>query len=318
VLLVIVRWLLLILVITFGAYQIAHQWQQFSHALRSVSVVALVASFLLLLAGQTAGTLSWQQLLEDLGEPIGRRRAAQVFLVGQLGKYVPGSIWAYLLQMELGRRYRIARARVFTASLFAVGIAVVVSLLLGLLALPVLVAGHRDLLWLYLLLPIGLGCLHPRVMSTLASLVFKLMRKDALQDQLRMTVVIRAALWSAVSYCCFGLHLYLLVNALAHPGFHGLGICVGAMAVGLTAGLFAFVLPSGVGVREAVLIACLVTLVTAPQAGAVALLSRVLFIISDLTMAGLAAAFSSGAARERSAQPDSAQSDSAQTPVTPC
>jgi hypothetical protein len=44
----------------------------------------------------------WQVMVDDLGKPIGHRRGAQICLVGQLGKYMPGSAWAYVLQMELG------------------------------------------------------------------------------------------------------------------------------------------------------------------------------------------------------------------------
>jgi hypothetical protein len=43
----------------------------------------------------------WQVMVDDLGKPIGHRRGAQICLVGQLGKYMPGSAWAYVLQMEL-------------------------------------------------------------------------------------------------------------------------------------------------------------------------------------------------------------------------
>lgn len=287
------RWVLLVLVIAFATYQVVHQWNSFSVALRSVNVLSLVVSFLFVLAGQAAGTLSWQTLLEDLGPPVGIRRASQVFLVGQLGKYVPGSVWAYLLQMELGRRYGIGRTRVFTAGMLAVGIAVVTSLGLGLAALPVLISGHRDVLWLYLLLPVGLACLHPRILSFLAALVFKAVRRNPLEHQLRKRVVARSALWSVLSYVCFGIHLWLLVNALVDPGFRALTICIGAMAVALTTGLFAFLLPSGIGVREVVLVAAMANFLSTPSATAMALLSRVLFIFADLTMAGGAAALAS-------------------------
>lgn len=62
-------------------------------------------------------TYGWQVIVDELGAPVGGFRCGQIYLVGQLGKYLPGSVWAYLLQMELGRRAGVPRARVFTASL---------------------------------------------------------------------------------------------------------------------------------------------------------------------------------------------------------
>ena len=56
---------------------------------------AMIASILVSMYG-------WQVMVDDLGKPIGYRRGAQSCLVGQLGKYMPGSAWAYVLQMELG------------------------------------------------------------------------------------------------------------------------------------------------------------------------------------------------------------------------
>lgn len=35
-----------------------------------------------------------QIVLDDLGPPVGFRRGCQISLVGSLGKYLPGSVWA--------------------------------------------------------------------------------------------------------------------------------------------------------------------------------------------------------------------------------
>ena len=59
--------------------------------------------------------------------------------------------------------------------------------------------------------------------------------------------------------------------------------------MGFTASLFAFILPSGVGVREAVLIGLLGLVITGGQASAIALVSRGMFTAGDLLIAGLAA-----------------------------
>lgn len=282
----ILRWVLLVVVIGFAVYQVSRQWTEFTDAIKEIHPLSLALSLLLVILGQIAGTLSWQTLIDDMGPKIGVARGAQVFLVGQLGKYVPGSIWAYVLQMELGKRYGLARARVFAASLISAGIAVVAAMLLGTLALPVLFDNHRELLWLYLLLPIGLACLHPAVITRIAQLVFKLLRKEPLDHDLRKRIVGRSLGWSVLSYACFGAHLWLLLNSVSNSSAGDLLMCVGVLAVAMTAGLFAFILPSGVGVREAVIVAGLATVIPNPQALALALVSRVLFVITDLLVAG--------------------------------
>jgi hypothetical protein len=287
----ILRYLLLAAVVCFAVYYLASQWAGVSAALATISPLSLLISFGLVLAGLCAGTMSWVSVLNGLGERVPVPRAAQVVLVGQLGKYVPGSVWAYVMQMELGRQYGVSRARILVTALYAAGIGVVSSLVLGALALPVVLNGHYELLWLFVLLPIGLVCLHPAVMTWLASLVLKLFRWPPLDHRVTFSVVGRSVLWSMLSYVCYGLHLWLLVNSLVDPDLGTLVLLTGAISLGFTVGLLAFVFPSGVGVREAILIGAMTLLLTVSQATAISLVSRLLFTIADLVAAGVAVIF---------------------------
>ncbi|MCD9199585.1 lysylphosphatidylglycerol synthase domain-containing protein [Aeromicrobium wangtongii] len=285
-LVVLVRYLLVLGVVAFAVLYLASQWDEVSDAISTISWLSVVVSFLALMLGMAAGTMSWISLLNGLGPRVTVPRAAQVMLVGQLGKYVPGSVWSYLLQMELGRQYGISRPRVLISSLYVAGIGVVSSLLLGGLALPTVLRGHRELLWLFPLLPIGLVCLHPRVMTAIADLVLKIFRRPPLDHIVSAGAVVRALSWSIASYIFYGVHLWLLVNSLVDPSIRSLVLLTGAMSLGFSAGLFAFILPSGVGVREAVLIGAMTVLVTVPQATALSVVSRVMFTVADLVAAG--------------------------------
>ncbi|MFC5676984.1 lysylphosphatidylglycerol synthase domain-containing protein [Aeromicrobium endophyticum] len=285
-LILLVRYLLVLAVVAFAVYYLQSQWDEVSEAISTISALSIVVSFLVLLLGLAAGTMSWVSLLNGLGPRVTVPRAAQVMLVGQLGKYVPGSVWSYLLQMELGRQYGISRPRVLISSLYVAGIGVVSSLVLGGLALPTVLRGHRELLWLFPLLPIGLICLHPRVMTAVADVVLRIFRRPPLDHVVSSRAVAQSLLWSVASYLLYGFHLWLLVNSLIDPSLKSLILLTGAMSLGFSAGLFAFIFPSGVGVREAVLIGAMTVLVTVPQATALSVVSRVMFTVADLVAAG--------------------------------
>ncbi|GCE77692.1 lysylphosphatidylglycerol synthase domain-containing protein [Cellulomonas biazotea] len=315
--LVVLRWGLVVLVVAAASWQVVRQWGDVSEVLAQVNVLSAVLSFLAVVLGLGAGAKSWQTLLDDMGPPVGAARGSQICLVGQLGKYIPGSVWAYLVQMELGRRYGVARARVFAASLFAAGVGVVASLVLGIAAVPVMLqGGHQELLWLFLLLPLGLVCLHPKVMTWLASLVFRVLRRPPLDHTLRVSVVARSFGWALLSYGLFGVHLWLLANSLVDPGLGAILLCAGTMAIGFTAGLFAVFLPSGVGVREAVIVGTLTTTMAAGQATGMALASRMIFTVGDLLVAGLAALVAVVVVRRRAGQDDPADEPVAPDVVT--
>ena len=295
-----VRWLLILAVVVFAVSFLSRQWGDVSAAIATIAPASLLLSAAFVLLGIAAGTASWVTLLQGIGPKVPVGPAAQVMLVGSLGKYVPGSLWAYLLQMELGRQHGIPRARVLVASLYAAGIGVVASLLLGALALPTVFQGHEELLWLFALLPVGLACLHPAVMRTLASTVLRVGGRELPEHRITWRTILSALGWVLLSYVCYGVHLWLLANSLVDPNLQMLVLLTGAISLGFTIGLFAFLLPSGVGVREAVLIGAMSSVLTSAEASGLSLVSRGIFTFVDVLAAGVAA-IAAVAARSRDA-----------------
>ena len=55
--------------------------------------------------------LAWRRLLADLGSRLPVKVAAQVTFMAQMGKYVPGAIWSFAAQVELGHDYHVPRRR---------------------------------------------------------------------------------------------------------------------------------------------------------------------------------------------------------------
>ncbi|GAA0240058.1 lysylphosphatidylglycerol synthase transmembrane domain-containing protein [Saccharothrix mutabilis subsp. mutabilis] len=284
------RRLLVLVVVVAAGYQLATNWSEVWGTISGIAWQSAVLSQVAVVVSIVFGVLGWQTMVDDLGKPIGVLRGAQINLVGLLGKYVPGSLWAYVLQMELGRKAGLARARVFTAALVQVGVSIVVSLLLGAAALPVLMDETPEAVWLFALLPFGLVALHPRVLTWATSLVLRVLRRPPLDHRLKWSTVGKVFGYAVLGFGFQGLHLWLLANSVGAPGFGGLVLCVGAMALAMTIGLFFFIMPAGAGARELVMAAVLVASGIEPvQAGAFAVASRVMFIVADLLTAGAAA-----------------------------
>ncbi|GAA1405546.1 lysylphosphatidylglycerol synthase domain-containing protein [Oerskovia paurometabola] len=291
-LLAVARVVLLVVVIAAAGFTLWRYWDDVSVTVQAMSWTSLVPATLLVAVGIACGTLSWQVLVDDLGKPIGARRGSQIFLVGQLGKYLPGSVWAYVLQLELGRRAGLARARVFAATVFSLAVAVVAALVAGALALPELMQEDPSLgwmRWLYLLLPVGLACLHPKILTALATFGFRVLRRPRPPHPVRLRTVLHSLAWALGSYTCYGVHLWLLAGTPDGAGLRPLALCIGAMGIAMVSGLFAFVLPSGAGIRELVIVTALAPMVGTGPAVAAAAVSRVIFTLADLAMAGGAA-----------------------------
>ena len=295
------RRVLLVAVLAGASYQVVKQWNEISATLLKLSWQSVTLSMVAVVVGIWLGPVVWKIVLSDLGAPVSVADSSKFYLVGQLGKYIPGSVWAVLLSMELAKEAGVSRARSFTAGLIATGIGVVASLITALLALPVILTGNRELLWLFALLPVGLVFLHPKPLTWLVSRVLRLIGKQPLPHPLRGLPILRGTVVAVLIYLVFGLHLWLLAHSAGSPGLGALLLCAGTMGVGITAGLFAFFLPSGLGAREAVLVAALVTVMPTGQATALVVVSRLMFTVADLGSAGVAALMAHFSRRNRPA-----------------
>ena len=253
-------------------------------AAQDVGTAGATGSLLAVLVGLLASAMVWRALLADLGTALPLRPALHVFFLGQLGKYVPGSVFAIAAQMELGRGQGAPRSRVGTASLLFMGVLVAAGLLAAAVALPLTSPDAlRDYAWVLLVLPLVLTVLHPPVLTRLVARALRVLRRDPLDRPLSRRGVGTALAWALAMWAAYGVHLWLLVRPQDTQGRADLLLLsVGAYALAWTAGFLFVLAPAGAGVREVALIAALAPVLDPAAALAVAVLSRVLMTLGDL------------------------------------
>lgn len=271
-------------------YAVVRLWPDVRDTLLALNGWTIAGAFLTALAAIGANVKAWQAVLRELDHDVPTVRAGQIYLVGQLGKYLPGSVWAFVLQMELSLRAGIPRARSFAASLVLVGLSTTAALLLGLFGIPTLVGVGGAAVWgAAVLAPVALICAIPPVLSRLVDLFLRILGRAGLGHRLRLPGLARVMGWSALAWTLFGVHFYLLGVGAGGGLTPSLLDCIGSFALAMTAGLLAVASPSGLGVREAVLVAALSPFGGVGTALGVALASRLILTVADVLAAGAAA-----------------------------
>jgi glycosyltransferase 2 family protein len=241
------------------------------------------------IAAMVAALFVWRTLLAAFGARLAVRDAARVFFLSQLGKYVPGSVWSMLAQVELNRDLRVPRRTTVSVAVLALAVSVTVGIAAG--AAVLLVAAPdttRRYWWALLALPALLVLLHPRVIAWLLNTVLRVLRRSALNLPPSWSALSAAAGFQLLVWIALGLHIWpILVGMGAEPG-RALGVAIGGYALAYSLGQLAVGLPAGAGVREAVLILAFAPVLPGGQAAAlvVALLSRMVLLAVDLSMAG--------------------------------
>lgn len=271
-------------------YVTATQWAGVQDYLRLLRWPVVLLSLCFVLIGTLTATLGFRSALASVGHEVRLSTASQIYLIGLLAKYLPGSVWSFVLQAELGKRANLPRSRPFVASLVLTGVSTTVGLVLGLFVLPALFAvGPAAGIGVLIVAPIAVICAHPRVLTWLVGRGLKLLRRPPIETPFTWRDVSAMAGWCAITWGSYGVHLWLLAGADAVPGAGGLVKCIAAVALGITAGIVAFLVPSGIGVREAIIVAALLPYTTPGAALGTALVSRLLFTLADLIGAGAAA-----------------------------
>jgi hypothetical protein len=280
-----------VLAVFLGAlgWALATQWGAVRAPLGQLSIWSVGVALAAVMAGILATFLCWRAVLANVAGRLPLAAGARVFFVGQLGKYLPGSLWPVMAQMELGRDHQVPER----ASAAAVGVFLLVVVGTGLAvaaaASPLLDPDALHAYWLLLaVLPLALLAAVPPVLNRLLGLVMRLARRPPLPAPLSSTGLLRAAGWAVVSWLAYGVHVWMLAGQLTDAGPLLLAHATGAFAAAWCAGLLLVVAPAGAGVREAALILLLGGVLTGPQATVVAVVSRLLFVVGDLGWGGVA------------------------------
>jgi glycosyltransferase 2 family protein len=287
-----VRWGFIVATVGLGAYAIASEWSYVRSGLAQLGFWSVAAALICVLIALLALMQIYRVLLAALGSSLSARHAAQILFVGQLGKYLPGSVWPVLAQMELGSAYRVPRTRSASASVLTMLMSLLSGILVGLVILP-FKAGATPYWWVFLFAPVILVCLYPPILNRLLDRLLRLAKRQPLEEPLTGRVIALAMAWGVVGWILYGLQIWLLASRLGASGSTAslLALAIGGFAFAWCAGFLVVIAPAGAGVREVVLIALLTPTLSLAKATAVALVSRVLMTVGDLLCAWLAAVF---------------------------
>lgn len=265
-------------------------WQQredVTRALRSISPGLVTLSLVVGVVGVWLPGLVWRDLLASQGYPTAPVAGQRAFFLAQLGKYLPGGIWAIVAQVSLARDLRIPARQAATATFLTLALGCITALLLAgatlPFAIPDVVATYW---WVFLALPVLLALLHPRGVEWWSGTAFRVLRRPGRPVRLSWPVLLRATLLMALSWVAQGAHFALLVAGLGDAVPALFALSTGVFALAWVAGFLFVIAPAGAGVREVALVLGFATVLPAGAVLVAAVLSRVLLVVADIGLAG--------------------------------
>jgi hypothetical protein len=257
----------------------------------SVRPLWLVASVLIVWAAYALLIEAWRRVVVSMRQRLDYGAAARICMVSNLGKYIPGKVWAVagnaLLAQRAGVEPHAAVAGAILNQALSVGSGVILVAVIGPAALRAYGGG-------YVLATIVLGALAILAVLTLTSARALRLLQRALPASfppltpVPPTVMVGSLVANAIAWGGYGIAFLALARGLTPDAVLSWSQATTVFTISYLVGLVAVFAPGGVGVRESAF-----TLLLAPPLGlklavALALATRVLLTITEL---GAAAPF---------------------------
>ncbi len=233
---------------------------------------------------------TWRMILAGLGGPLPYRRAAPIWFLSNIIRYIPGNIWQFLGMAELSREEGVPRLVTLTSIVLHQAISTAVGIVIAAVYFAALGQGEwlrylRPLLWL---MPFGLLLLQPRILEGLLSWALRKVGRPPIRVTLtwgRIWILIARYL---LVWLAMGLSFAALARSLAPVVWGSVPYLVASWAAAYVAGYLTLLTPAGLGVREGVLAVLLFPILPQGVSAVVAIMARLWMVAGELLGAGLA------------------------------
>lgn len=258
-------------------------WQPSAGWLALAAVLALVSLAL--------SALAYEAILGGLHQPPPPVLATvSAWARSLLGRYVPGNVLMVVGRAVMAEAHGVPKRVTVAATTYEQVIALVAASLLAVVAL--LDVGSDSpvgpAVWLVLAVPLVAVLLHPRVFGPVSGWAFRKIGREPLGVLLPFGRVVVMVGWYVVTSGLLGLSVWAFMRGIGGPDIGDpVGVASGFL-LAFVVSMLVFIVPSGLGVRDAMLALVLSRQVPGGVAVALSVGSRLFLIAVELVFVGLA------------------------------
>jgi len=245
-------------------------------------------SIFLVIATVIEWAVVWSWMVQKMSdEPTSLHQIINIYMYGNLSKYLPGSVWNYVARGYLGHKRGIGVRRVGFASLIEIVVSIATGLLLyaGSLIWPHI---HQPFLSQWILFAIFLIlmlAISPPAIRRLDPIINKIRKKapntsPPVQLNWKYFTIYNLLSWQV--WLVIGIAFFLLAMSIYPLSLRQMPEVIGGFSFSIIVGLIAIGIPQGLGVREGVLTLSLQALVPLPVALSISLFSRFWLVLCEL------------------------------------
>lgn len=277
--------------VIFIAWYLYKNRVEFSEKLMSVDLGVFVFALTFYFVYKLSLAALFHYITKINGCAIPFRKALAAYLISIFGKYIPGKVFMLAARLTYYKEENAPLSKV-TVCFFIENICTLLGaamlFILSLLFFP------NELLqkysWLTILLIAAFFiCIHPKIINAILKAVGKLFKKN-LEIPMKYSQILKVVLMFIVNWLIVGFGFFILVRSVNPAvGWNEMLFCAGIFGISAIMGILAIFAPSGLGVREGIILAGLMLIMPESDAAVISVISRLWQTIAELTLAAGAA-----------------------------
>jgi glycosyltransferase 2 family protein len=285
------QWGLAALIFGFLIFFIARQWNKLPNFDWRFAPGWLVLSGVAVALFYVAQGEIWRLIIRALGEHIDPRPARAVWGKSLIARYVPTNALMVVGRVVMAERYGVPKRVCLASIVYELGLTVGTAVMVGayfVIELPRL--EHQPARYAVLaVIPLALIVLHPRVFGPLANFTLRKLGRDPLPRTLGFGSVLGFALMYVGCWAVMGLGVFAFAAALHPLDVSDLPYVAAAYPVAFCVAVLTFIVPSGLGTRDATLATAMTAVLAGTVATAIAVAFRIFQTAIELLYVGAVA-----------------------------
>ncbi len=274
-----------VLIVAALAWTVVRAWPVVTAFDWQLSPGWLVLAVVLGFASLGLSALAYEAILGGLHRPAPPVLATvSAWARSMLARYVPGNVLMFVGRAVLAEAHGVPKRVTLAATVYEVVLAVAAAALLAVVALLDIGSASAvgPVAWLVLAVPLAVLLMHPRVFGPASAWTLRRVGRERLQALLPFGRVMMMVSWYLVSSALIGFSVWAFMRGVGGPDIGDpVGVASGFL-LAFVVSMAVFIVPSGLGVRDAMLALVLARQVPGGVAIALSIGSRLFLIAIEL------------------------------------
>jgi glycosyltransferase 2 family protein len=285
---------IVILIFIFVFLKVSDDWSSIHWDTIQIKYMFILPALLIAIISNLLICYIWKRILCLFRINMPFLASFRIQLISQIGKYIPGKIGLLFTKMIECNKVGISNKISMLSASYEIGLGLYFQLLVGAVTIPFFLPFFSNSIKtvsiksFIILIPLGFVFVHPYFFLSFTNLFFKIINKKTIHMNIKFFnwfILILSFLSLAFLNGLLG---FFVINMFYAVSFDNIFYIIGTTSWAFLLGLLSIFAPSGIGVRDGILVGFYSYLMPAPLALAVAIIIRILATSVEWSLIGVA------------------------------